>query len=187
MQKIFVDNTEIPLLKRAIDGDSNAFGELYMLHLDPIYRYIYFRINDTNDAEDLTEQTFLKAWQALPDYRDIGNPFSCWLYRIAHNLVIDYWRSKKIDLIDRSVHPGEWPEIESNLLKRVIEAEEAGALARAISRLTADQQQVILLRFVEGYNHAEIARILEKSEGACRMLQNRALIALNQILQGMQG
>jgi RNA polymerase sigma-70 factor (ECF subfamily) len=179
---IDVLSDELELVRCAVRGDSHAFGELYQRTLDLIYRYVYFRIGDVNDAEDLIEQTYLKAWQALPGYKPSGHPFVCWLYRIAQNLIMDYHRRKKTDAAVTKDLKLDCESYQPNVIKDIIEAEEAGMLARAISKLTEEQQQVILLRFVERLSYSEISRILDKSEGACRMLQNRALIALNQIL-----
>jgi len=187
LQAIEVLSEEPALVDQAIQGDSRAFGELYQRTLDAIYRYVYYRVGDVNDAEDLIEQTYLKAWLALPGYKACGHPFVCWLYRIAQNLIMDYHRRKKTDAAVTNDLKVDYESIQPNLLKQVIEAEEAGRLARAIGQLTEEQQQVILLRFVERLSYMEISRILDKSEGACRMLQNRALIALNQILMNGQG
>jgi RNA polymerase sigma-70 factor (ECF subfamily) len=173
---------EAVLVECAVAGAADAFGELYQLHLDAIFRYVYYRIGDTSDAEDLTEQVFLKAWEALPGYKQRGNPFTSWLYRIAHNIVVDYHRHQKRTVpmpppekIDRA---SEQP----TSLERVIRAEEAAALAEAIAQLSDEQQHVIVLRFIEGRKHAEVARIIGKSEGACRIIQYRALTTLNQLL-----
>lgn len=187
MEIVEVSTGEEVLVQRAIAGDRDAFGELYERFLDPIYRYIFYRLGDTHDTEDLTEQVFLKAWQALPSYQDGGSSISCWLYRIAHNLIVDYHRSHRKNMSPSLDEPLEELQSEVNILKQVIEAEEASTLAKAVARLNEEQQQVILLRFVEGLSHAEIARIMNKSEGACRMLQNRALTALHWLLGSMQG
>ncbi len=177
---------EAALVEHAIAGDTDAFGELYLLHLDAIYRYVYFRVGDVHDAEDLTEQVFLKAWEALPGYRHCGNRFSSWLYRIAHNIVIDHCRHRSqlsLPLADR----GDEGSSQVAALDRVIEAEEAAALVKAVAQLPDDQQQVIILRFVEGLSHNEVAHIMDKSEGACRVMQHRTLAALNELLANMQG
>lgn len=178
---------EAALVKRARAGDGDAFGELYLCHLDSIYRYIYFRIGDQHEAEDLTEQVFLKAWEALPGYKDFGHPFTSWLYRIAHNLIIDYLRHKKPISEDIGNPEREEDQLDNTVVRQILETEETSLLAAAIIRLPEEQQQVIILRFVEGLNHSEVSRILNKSEGACRMIQNRALIALNQLLSGPEG
>lgn len=171
------------LIDRAIAGDANAFGELYSRHLDPIYRYIFFRVGEQEEAEDLTETVFLKAWEAIPGYKDFGNPFSSWLYRIAHNMVVDFHR--KIKTVPNRLEADEPIEIvdESlNTLGMVIEAEQFVELGKAIAQLTVEQQQVIVLRFIEDMSHAEIAKIIGKNEGTCRMIQHRALVALSKLL-----
>lgn len=175
---------EAALVKRAADGDADAFGMLYLLHLDAIYRYVRFRVGDTHDAEDLTEQVFLKAWEALPHYRQRGFPFASWLYRIAHNTVVDHHRrtASEMPLLDAS----DWDSPVTSTLETIIQASEVSALAKAITQLPEDQQQVIVLRFIEGLSHAEVARIIDKSEGACRVIQHRALAALNRLLTGTQ-
>lgn len=179
---------ETNLVECAVAGDANAFGELYLLHMDAIYRYVYYRVGETSDAEDLTEQVFLKAWEALPGYKQRGNPFTSWLYRIAHNAVVDHHRRQKPTVTMSSPEQVDWEGEQPTSLERVVEAvikaEEATALAAAIAQLPEEQQQVIILRFVEGLRHAEVARVVGKSEGACRVIQHRALTALNQLLSG---
>ena len=171
------------LIDRAIAGDANAFGELYSRYLDPIYRYIFFRVGEQEEAEDLTETVFLKAWEAIPGYKDFGNPFSSWLYRIAHNMVVDFHR--KIKTVPNRLEADEPIEIVDetiSTLGMVIEAEQFVELGKAIAQLTIEQQQVIVLRFIEDMSHAEIAKIIGKNEGTCRMIQHRALVALSRLL-----
>jgi RNA polymerase sigma-70 factor (ECF subfamily) len=173
---------EAALVEQAIAGNADAFGKLYLLYLDAIYRYVYFRTKNANDAEDLTEQVFLKAWEALPDYKQCGHPFTSWLYRIAHNAVIDHHRRQKPVVSVPLPEKGDGAGKQSTALEQIIEAEEVNALVTAIAQLPDEQQQVIILRFVEGLSHAKVARIVDKSEGACRVIQHRALAALNQLL-----
>ncbi|MFQ5923219.1 MAG: sigma-70 family RNA polymerase sigma factor, partial [Anaerolineales bacterium] len=85
---------ESVLVSRAVAGEAHAFGRLYESHMDAIYRYIYFRVGEPAQAEDMTEEVFVKAWEALPNYRPTEHPFTSWLYRIAHNLVVDHYRRK---------------------------------------------------------------------------------------------
>lgn len=174
-------SSEGELVHRAIQGDAEAFGDLYMLHLDKIYRYIFYKVGNEREAEDLTEQVFLNAWEAIEGYRHRGYPFSSWLYRIAHNVVIDYYRTGKEEepldaavftLADENLKP------EELLAQRV----EVTRLREAIAQLPEKKQELILLRFVEGLSHAEVAQILGKSEGSCRVMQHRALSALSKIL-----
>jgi RNA polymerase sigma-70 factor (ECF subfamily) len=180
------DLDEQALVGRSIAGDADAFGELYRLHLDAIYRYVYFRVGDANDAEDITEQVFLKAWEALPGYKQYGHHFTSWLYRIAHNMVVDHHRRHPMMPLPATVE-GAWECRQADALDQVIDAEESAALSKAIARLPEDQQQLIALRFIEGLDHAEIAQIMNKSQGACRVLQHRALTVLNRLLAGVHG
>ncbi len=87
--------TESELVALAVRRDAAAFGQLYELHLDSIYRYIYYRVGNAAEAEDLTEQVFLKAWEHIAAYDQRGLPFAAWLYRVAHNLVVDYRRTRR--------------------------------------------------------------------------------------------
>jgi RNA polymerase sigma-70 factor (ECF subfamily) len=176
---------ERELVQRAIAGDADAFGALYLMHLDAIYRYALLRVRNSTEAEDLTEQVFLKAWQAIPGYRQYGKDFIHWLYTIAHNVVVDYHRrrdSVHISLSDAVIEE----EHETSVLDALVQAEDVSALSAAIAQLPEEQQQVIILRFVEGLNYNEVARIMGKSEGACRIIQYRALLALNKLLVGEQ-
>jgi RNA polymerase sigma-70 factor (ECF subfamily) len=171
------------LIQRASAGEAAAFGELYSIYLDAIYRYVFFRVGEQQDAEDLTEAVFLKAWEALPSYRDFGYPLSSWLYRIAHNIVVDFHRRARPFVQESEAGLTEDRVDESiNTLGKVIEAEELNALAKAISQLTVEQQQVIILRFIEGMSHTEISKVIGKNEGTCRMIQHRGLVTLNKLL-----
>jgi RNA polymerase sigma-70 factor (ECF subfamily) len=175
------------MIKRAIAGDQDAFGNLYQNHMDAIYRYIFFRVGDTNDAEDLTEQTFLRAWESLPGYRPGEHPFSSWLYRIAHNLVVDHHRRRRPTAEIDSIEQNSNLENQAGAFNHLTQAEDTIVLAQAIRQLPDEQQQVIILRFIEGLSHNEVAHILNKSDGACRMIQARALAALNDQLKLTQG
>lgn len=181
-----LDN-EANLVKLAIAGDFDSFAVLYAGYLDPIYRYIYFRTGEPQESEDLTEQVFLKAWEALPEFKPIGRFFINWLYRIAHNLVVDFHRRRSLvayeDLQNHTHLPDQAQE---PALEAVIKVEEKEILASAIAQLPEDHQQFIALRFIEGLAHAEIAQILDKSEVACRGIQYRALASLNKILREEQ-
>ena len=176
-------SNEEELIQRAKGGDSEAFGDQYMLHLDRIYRYIFYRVGDAMEAEDLTEQVFLRASEAIGRYRLEGYPFSSWLYRIAHNMIVDHYRAKKdvvpldavsLTLTDDALSP------EESLARDV----EVTRLREALAQLTGEQQQLLLLRFVEGLSHAQVAQILGRREGSVRVMQHRALAALNHILEG---
>jgi RNA polymerase sigma-70 factor (ECF subfamily) len=172
--------SEAQLIQRAQHGDAAAFGDLYEQQLAAIYRYIFYRVGNVAEAEDLTETVFLKAWEALGHYQRHEAPFSAWLYRIAHNVIVDRYRSQRdlvpldeqTDLHDTTGGPEEW----------VTEVETTEMLSRAIAQLSPDHQQVLVLRFINGLSHAETSRVLGRSEEAVRVLQHRALRALRLIL-----
>jgi RNA polymerase sigma-70 factor (ECF subfamily) len=166
----------------ALQGDAEAFGVLYERHLPAIYRYVYFRVGSEAEAEDIAEETFVRAWEALPRYRLRKYPFTAWLYRIAHNLVVDYHRKHKpVDLPDGEWfnHAGRTASIEEIVGNRI----SLTKLVRVVGKLNEDEQQVIVLRFIEGLSHSEIAKILNKSEGASRVIQHRALASLKSLLE----
>jgi RNA polymerase sigma-70 factor (TIGR02952 family) len=164
------------LVTQAKAGDAEAFGHLYETYLDRIYRYIYFRVTDEQTAEDLISQVFTKAWENLDRYQPSGRPFIAWLYTIAHNTVIDHYRTRKdtvaientISLASDAPSPHEQVEMHF----------EADNLRAALQTLTPEQQQVVVLKFIAGMSTDEIAGQLRKSAGAIRALQMRALQAL---------
>ncbi len=170
--------TESELVQRAVRGDATAFGELYEQNLTKIYRYIYYKVGDATEAEDLTEQVFLKAWEAIGRYRQQGVPFVAWLFRLAHNLVIDYRRTHHEATPLDETQEDDRPSPEDVAAARL----DVQTLQRAIMRLTPEQQQVIILRLVQGLSHSEVAAIMGKNEGAVRGLQHRALAALHELL-----
>lgn len=174
--------SEDNLVKKAAKGDTEAFALLYERYIDPIFRYIYFRVDDVRDAEDLTENVFIKVWEALPNYKLNGFPLSSWLYRIAHNAVIDFHR-KKIALPMDDEDWNSFSENQVNILADIENREQVRELIKAITLLPEDHQQVIVLRFIEGLSHKEIAQIIGKNDGACRMIQHRALEELHKILK----
>lgn len=169
------------LVERAITRDADAFGKLYDMHVDRVYRHVYYRVGNTADAEDLTQQVFLKAWQAINKYKRTASPFLAWLMTISHNLVIDFYRTKK----DRAYLNA--PVMANDLTsspERVAEARfEQQRLRRAILQLHGDEQQVVMLRFIEGFELREIASLLGKKEGTIRVILHRALVRLRRLLE----
>ncbi len=169
------------LVVRAARQDAEAFAQLYDRFVEKIFKYIYYKVGSKSDAEDLTAQVFLKAWEAIGHYRLTERPFSAWLYRIAHNLVVDHFRMRRDAVpIDDVIRFDEKDTDLDDLTQRHLTAE---TLRRAIHRLTTDQQQVILLRFIDGYSTEEVARIMGKGQGAVRTLQHRALASLARIFR----
>jgi RNA polymerase sigma-70 factor, ECF subfamily len=175
-------NEEQRLVARATRRDSAAFGVLYESHLDRVYRYIYYRVGSTAEVEDLAEQVFLKAWEAIDRYEPRGVPFVAWLYRLAHNLVIDHYRARRPTLPLEDVGEAEEPGV--NILDAVESQVDAEAVRQAVRKLSPEHQQLLVLRFVEGMSHAEVAQITGKSEGATRVVQYRALQSLAKAMQG---
>jgi RNA polymerase sigma-70 factor (ECF subfamily) len=168
----FSDND---VLEKAIDGDRDAFGVLYERYIERIYSYIYYRTGNVHEAEDLTERVFLRAMRHITTYTNRGLPFSAWLYRIAHNIVANWYRDnsrrKEIAIDERlaTVQSAEHPEV--NLLK----VEEQDFLLLLIRRLPADRQQLIILKFVDRKTNAEIGQIMGRTEGAIKSLYHRTL------------
>jgi len=168
----------IRLVKRAIGGDFAAFGDLYGVYLDRIYRYVFYQVKDKMTAEDVTEEVFLKAWKAIKSCRGKERTFSSWLYRIAHNNVIDIFRSqqKKWTVDMETVAELNQPTVE---VETKLDHQE---ILNSLTDLPPNQKQVIILKFIEGLDNFEIERIIGKSQGAIRVLQTRALAKLREKL-----
>lgn len=170
------DLDERALVRRAIARDRDAFGALYDRHVVRVYRHIYYMVGNAAEAEDLSAQAFLQAWEAIHRYQMRGAPFVSWLLRIAHNLGVSHLRSKRDSselpetLVDHSRHGN--PE---EVLQRQVEADR---VRQAIMRLRDEQRQVIMLRFIEDLEYREVAEIVGKSVAAVRVIQHRALHAL---------
>jgi RNA polymerase sigma-70 factor (ECF subfamily) len=174
----------VALVDRVVDSrDSNAFGELYDRFVERVYRYLYFRTGSHPEAEDLTEQVFLKAWEAIGRYRWQGRPFVAWLYRLAHNSHIDHVRTQRpTTSLTNDDRPLELASPAAAVeLSRALDAD---LLSRALGELTIDQQQVIVMKFIDGLDNEQIAQSMAKREGAIRALQMRALMSLRRVLEG---
>lgn len=171
------------LVRRAQKNDADAFGEIYDRFVVPIYRYIYYRVAKS-EAEDLTETVFLRAWEKRHSYRkQKGNSFNSWIFRIAHNAVVDFYRANsKVEIVELSE---DIPEIKRTVdpVANLDSKFEQQNLIRALRELPAIQQQVVVLKFVNGFENNEIAEILEKSVGAVRVIQFRALNRLKDLLE----
>ncbi len=177
MLKTDTDNEDI-LIARAVQGDREAFGELYERYVDRIYSYVYYRVGNPHDAEDLTARVFFRAMRHIERYDHRGVPFSAWLYRIAHNLVANWYRDnnrrQEIALDDMvfTYAAGEHPEV------LVMEQEEREELLAIIRTLPEDRQQLLYLKFGARLSNAEIAAVLGRTEGAVKSLYHRTLTAL---------
>ncbi len=169
------------LVQRAIDRDTTAFAELYDKHVVRTYRHIYYLVNDAREAEDLTAQTFLKAWEAIDRYKERGAPFVAWLLRIAHNLTVSYLRAKRdhSELDDSYVDH----KLGRNPEDALQQSTDEKSVREAVLRLREEQRQVIMLRFVEELDYREVAAVIGKSVPAVRVIQHRALGNLRRIMQ----
>ena len=176
---------EQSLVHRAQRGDKEAFTQLYESHFDKIYRYVVLRIGNKTEAEDVTQQVFLKALQSIPSFKWKGIPFSAWLFRIAHNLVVDYLRKVKKVVItpldESSVKSDSNPQL---LVEQRLDIEQ---LISATKRLTRAQREVISLRFAGELSVTESAKAMGKSEGAVKALQHSAIVALRKALLRAEG
>jgi RNA polymerase sigma factor (sigma-70 family) len=172
---------EAMLVQRAVGRDPEAFGRLYDIHVDRVYRHIYYRVGNEHEAEDLTQQVFLKAWQAIHRYKKKASPFIAWLMTISHNLVVDFYRTRK----DKAYLEAEvLADDSASSPEGAAEASfEQQRLRRAILQLGGDEQQVVILRFIEGFEFDEIASVLQKKEGNIRVILHRALVKLRNILE----
>ncbi len=167
------------LVLAAQEGDKEAFSKLYDLFFDPIYRYVYFRV-PASEVEDLVENIFVKSWVHLPSYEKRDVSFSAWLFRIAHNAVIDHRRSHRpLYAIDPELSD----ESEKNAPKLMVERKHQGKLVReAVTELKEPYRQVVTLKFLIGLSNTEVAEILGQTEGNVRVLQFRALKELKRLL-----
>lgn len=168
------------LVQKAKAGDADAFAILYDAYVDRIYRYIYFRVSDDVVTEDLTSQVFLKAWESLDRYNAGTSPYLAWLYTIARNLVIDYYRTKKATVnLDEIVQVSASDPDPDDAVQHRLDAQ---AIRDALQTLTEEQQQVLTLRFIAGMSTDDIAKLMDKRSGAIRALQMRALQALTKYM-----
>jgi RNA polymerase sigma-70 factor, ECF subfamily len=165
------------LVARAQQGDREALEELYLLHFDRIYSYLHMSVGNRHDAEDLTTQTFLKMLEAIGRFRWQSAPFSAWLFRIAHNLAMDHFRANRRWQPEEEVpEPPDAEEISAE--DEAMHSIGRQSMLELIENLSADQQQVLTLKFVFNFANADVATILGKTEGAIKSLQHRALVSL---------
>ncbi len=165
------------LVEFAQKGDREALEALYLLHFDRIYSYLHMSVGNRHDAEDLTTQTFLKMLEAIGRFRWRSAPFSAWLFRIAHNLAMDHFRATRRWQPEEGVPEPEGSE-ESSAEEDALASIGRQSMLELIESLSHEQQQVLTLKFVFNFSNGEAATILDKSEGAVKSLQHRALASL---------
>ncbi len=175
------DRNEEQLIEQA-KTDPEAFGQLYELYVEKIYNYIYYRLGNHHDAEDLTAKVFYRALNHIAHYNQKGAPFAAWLYRIAHNLVVNWHRDHSrrqmvgLENLDLSGDKQESPHHAAE------QTNERELLLAAIQHLPRERQELLMLKFVERMSNAEIGRVLGRSEGAVKSLYHRTLVSLKELL-----
>ena len=171
---------EEELIRRAQEFDQEALDYLYQLFYPKLYNYAYLQLGDVHQAEDLASEVLLRVLESLKGYRFRGVPLAAWVFRIARNYLIDLHRRRQrrpqVELYEGIPNTHDGPQAAA---ERAIAQDE---LRLALTRLTEEQREVIILKFVEGMDNASVARVLGRSQGAVKSLQHRALVSLRKIL-----
>ena len=169
------------LVEKVKEGDHDAFSDLYDIFIDQIYRYVYYRVN-SSDVEDLVATLFVKIWENIQKFNPKKGAFSSWIFRITHNLVVDYYRKAKDNNFDElkiDIASKERTHSPLKATERVIDNE---VLFQALKKLKKNYQEIIIHKFINELSNKEISEILGKSEGSLRILQHRALKALREVM-----
>ena len=181
-----IGENESQRVRRLVDaaqhGERDALEELYLIHFDRIYSYLHVTVGNRHDAEDLTTQTFLKMLESIGRFRWGTAPFSAWLFRIAHNLAMDHFRASRRWQPEDEV-PEPEPDDSTSAEAGALDSIGRKSMLELIDDLSTEQQQVLTLKFVFGFSNGEAATILEKTEGAVKSLQHRALVTLQKKLE----
>jgi len=172
------DQVVAALVKKAKQGEEQAFGELYERYFERIYRFIYFRVNHKEIAEDLTEDVFVKAWSKIKHVKE--ESFGGWVYQIAKNRIIDYYRQSKetVDITEIE----NILESDENIIESTNLIIEQKTFLELLKKLTPEQQIIIKLKFIEDLDNSEISELISKSEGSIRVIQHRAIQRLQELL-----
>lgn len=171
------------LVKKAQAGETEAFGEIYDIYIEDIYRFVFYKVGQREVAEDLTEDAFFKAWQKLDTFEQKKYPFSSWLYRIAKNTVIDYFRKEKVSIEELNI------DIADERMETKKSAEQhfnQKILQKALVHLPETQREVVVLKYVNELSHKEISEVVGKSEIAVRTLLSRGMTKLKAIMSEMK-
>jgi RNA polymerase sigma-70 factor (ECF subfamily) len=173
---------EEQLVQRAVNGDREAFTQIYDLHFDKIYRYIYVKVRSQAEAEDLTQDVFIKAYEGIKNYKWRDLPFTSWLFRIAHNRVIDHVRKvskeKKAPLEEAGAIASGDPVYMTEINFEIRQ------LKDALQNIPDAQREVATMRFISELSISEVALSLGKSEGTVKALQFNAIASLRKQLYG---
>ncbi|MFQ5943629.1 MAG: RNA polymerase sigma factor [Anaerolineales bacterium] len=172
--------SDADLIARAQSGETEAFGDLYARYLDPIYRYVRSRVNETADAEDLCEAVFLRTFEALDRYEERGHPFSAYLYQVARSQLADHYRTQEVRMdLEQVAKPA---STDADPEAAITQHEKLMDIVMALGKLREDYQEVIRLRVLLELPTSTVAMWMDRSPGAVRVLLHRALIALREEL-----
>lgn len=170
------------LFRLKLQKSPEAFGEFYDLYHNRIYRFVLFKVSSSEEAQDITSESFLRAWQHINQNKPVTN-LNALLYSIARNLVIDYYRKQsKFESVSSGIL-GFIPDTKAeNFIKGIEIKGDIKPISNALIKLNENYQEIIILRFIEGLSHSEISDILDCSKGNVRVTQHRALAALRKEL-----
>jgi RNA polymerase sigma-70 factor (ECF subfamily) len=171
------------LLNRARAFDEQALGQIYDAYFGRLYRYAYCFVGNVESAQDISAETLRRLLEALRDGR-APNHLGAWLYRVAHNLAMDQHRQRstgEIVSLEPDLDQADGTDTEVDFEQRLVQEQ----VRQALGRLTPEQQNVVVLKFLEGYSNAEVGALMNKPEGAVKSLQHRALAALKRALTGL--
>lgn len=173
---------ELRLVRLAKEGNKDAFGEIYQLYLERVYRFVLYLVYDEPLAQDLTQETFVRAWKYLPKFRlGDGGTMQSFLYTIARNLVIDHQRKHTELSLDNEA--GSLISSNEDLEKSYLNEETEREVENALKNLSDFDRQIVILRFFEDLPFKDVAKILNKKEGALRVRLHRSLEVLKEYLK----
>lgn len=184
--KLTEEIDEVSLINLA-RTDPEAFGILYERYVDRIYNYVFFRVGNSTEAEDLTSKVFFRALMSIGSYKHMGLPFSAWIYRIAHNLVANYHRDR---MRGREISIENLNLTETGKLaapeQKIAQLQDHEFLLRVINDLSPQKRELIVLKFVQNLSNEEISYIFGKTEGAIKSLYHRTLLELRDRVKEME-
>ena len=182
IQKKDPDKNLVELFEQAKQDNPEAFGRIYTMCFAPVYRYIYLRVGNKAEAEDLVQLVFLKAYQRLANFKHLSSSPLAYLFTIARNAIIDFYRKRKTVVDNSEDLLSNIPDSRASPPEEYQQNEEIRKVLAAMPALTADQQEIIILKFIEGLENEELSRITGKSQAAIRQIQSRGLKMLRSLL-----
>lgn len=185
---VILDNNEIlrELVIKVQNGDKESFWLVYDIMLWPLYNFVFYKVSNKELAEDITEEVFIRAWEKIGTYKiESGIPFSSWIYKIASNLIIDYYRKFKYETFLDPEFDIEDEQSVRALKESTENIYNQKLLSHALTKLSEDQKDVIIFKYVNDLEYSDIAIILWKPEWTIRQLHSRALQKLKSLLDGI--